>query len=149
MAYEDLYLDVNSSILKLCKDFITDNALVGFQVFDFDAHASLNDLPNNHLVGVAEYSLMENSDSYEGECMLIICTKQDDANLKILKPVVSKLFSRVKAGKEIPLVQSTNALVLGNLKLKPGSEAMPVSRTESRPLIAINISFGLALISPP
>ena len=149
MSYENLHYDVNSSLLMMCKDFITDNSLTDFDVFDFDAHASLNDLPNNHLAGVAEFSMMENGDSYDGHCTILVCTKQDDANLKILKPTVSKMFARLKTGREIQLVQSTDALVLGNLKIKSGTEALPVARTETRPLIAITVNFGLTLLSPP
>jgi len=149
MTYENLHQDVHSSLLKMCKDFITDNGLTGFQVFDFDAHASLNEIPEQHLVGVGEYALREDVDSYQGECMIIISTLQTDANLKVLRPAVSKMFARLKAGRDIQLVQSTNALSLGNLRIKEGTEAMPVARTESRPLVGINISFGLALLSPP
>lgn len=149
MSYDNIQYDVRSSLLKMCKDFITQNSLTGYEVFDFDAHAGVNDLPNNHLIGIAEYSLGEMSDTYEGECMVIICTKQDDTNLKELYPNTSKMFARLKAGRTIPVVQSDDGVVIGNLKVHSGTEAMSVARTKARPLQAINISFGLSLVLPP
>ena len=102
-----------------------------------------------HLIGIAEYSLTEFNDQYEGEAMLIISSNQDDANLVVMRPHVTKLFNLLKTGMEIPIIRSVDGYMLGNLKLKAGSSVMPVARTQSRPLQAISFSFGLALISQP
>ena len=150
MLYDNLYMDVSSSLLKFCKDYIDQNSLDDdFDVFDFDAHASLNDIPTSNLIGIAEYSLTEFNDQYEGEAMLIISSNQDDANLVVMRPHVTKLFNLLKTGMEIPIIRSVDGYMLGNLKLKAGSSVMPVARTQSRPLQAISFSFGLALISQP
>jgi hypothetical protein len=149
MTYDNIQFDINSSLLKMCTDFTTDNSLTDYETIDFDAHASINDLPNNDLIGIAEYSLMELEDMFEGSCTVMICTTQDDSYLEKLKPTVSKLFNRLRSGREIEVVNSSNGTVIGRLKIMVGTEATPVARTKSRPLQGINISFGLSLITVP
>jgi len=150
MSYENIHLNINASLLKVCKDFILSEGLsADYDVFDFDAHASLNDLPNKGLIGIAEYSLAEDSDMYSGECMIVISTMQDDLNLQKLKPLVSKMFSKWRTGQEIAAVTADNGTLIGNIKVHSGTEALSVARTQSRPLQMISVSFGLATVLSP
>ena len=149
MSYDDVQFDVGKSLIKMCNDFIVSNSLTDFQVFDFDAHASLNELPETNLIGIAEYSLTELGGYYSGSCMVIVSTKQSDSDLTVLRPVVSKMFNRVKSDSVITVVEGDTGSVLGNLKVMAGTEAMAVARTKSRPLQAMNISFGLSLSEVP
>lgn len=146
----DIYRDIHSSLLKYCKDFVAANySSTGFQIFDFDAHGSVNDLPAVPLIGVAEYALTDNVSLYEGECSIIVATQQDDYNLKLLRPVISKLFDALKANSHINVIRSSDGQIIGRLVLKEGVSVSPVARTKTRPLQAINLMFGSSFLVPP
>ena len=147
MSYENIQLDVGASLLALCKQFIIDEGLRDFQVFDFDTHTVTQDFPDTNLVGVAEYSLIEDEGLYTGHCMFIVSTLQDDMQLSTLKPTVSKLFNRLKSGSTAPVVEMATGLEIGNIKTMLGTEASAVSRTKGRPLQAINVHFGVAAVT--
>ena len=145
----DIQLNLRASLLKMCNDFIFDNTLTDFENFDFDAHAGIQDLPNTHLIGISELSLTEDKELYYGECMAMICTKQDDTNLKNLYPVNSKLFDALRADKSYPLVDSSNGQTIGRIVVKLGTTSLPVAFTKSRPLQVIAFSFGVVLNQTP
>lgn len=147
MSKENIQFDIGASLFAMCKQFMVDQGLdtEDWEVFDFDAHTVQQGFPDKHLVGIAEYSLTEQQGMYEGHCMVIICTKQDDSQLKILKPLVSKMFNRLKVTSSIPIYEEATGNTLGNLKTMDGTEASAIARTSGRPLQAVNIRFGAAI----
>lgn len=143
--YYDLIL---KSLLIFCNDFITKNNLEDFTTFDFDAHASLEELPNDNLIGIAEFELEERQELYYGSCSLLLSTLQTDYNIQLLRPTLSKLFHDLRTNMRIPIYNDTLTEEIGNIIIMEGTQAMPVSRTKTRPLSGVNINFATAVFQP-
>jgi len=147
-----IYTDVKKSILKFCKDYIENNGLASkFDVFDFDAHATINELPNKDLIGIGEFSIENNSEMYTVTCYIAVCTKADDKNLARLTPVIDGLFDLLRPGhKAMDVVRQSGNTVqtLGQLVLMESVSVLPVARTETRPIQMLAIQLGSGLIDP-
>lgn len=140
----DYYNIIFKSLVGFCYDFIKENNL-DFDSFDFDAHASLEELPQKNLIGVGEYSLQEEQELYYGSCSIFISTLQTDHNINILRPTLAKLFAELHTNRRIPIYNDDFTQEIGNIVIMNGTQAMPVARTKTRPLAGINISFATAV----
>ena len=149
MASEETYLNVRASLLRFCTQFIQDNFPNQFSTVDFDAHTSLNDLPDNNVIGISEFVFKEDTEMYEGAVNFMVMTTADDKNLQNLLPAIGKLFNVTLTTKEIEVVDREDATVLGNLIVKGGTTVSPVARNEARPLQGVFVSFGASFLTPP
>ena len=140
----DVYGDVHRSILNYCSSFLDRNVIQNFQIFDFDAHATIQELPNSDLLGVSDYAIENQQDIYVVTCMFVVCTKSDDAYLKRLRPVVAKLFSELRPSEEnlFKLIDE-NGLKQGTIKIMSDVAALPIGNTKNRPVQAIAVSFSV------
>jgi hypothetical protein len=138
----DPYNDIHRSILALCKKVLIDNSIVDFQVFDFEAHAAEQKMPDKDLIGISEYSIENQTDMYSVTCMIVVVTKSDDAGLKRLRSAIGKLFGTVKPNKRFP-VYNLGGAQLGELTVEDGVMVGPVGEAEARPVQAIAVSFGV------
>ncbi len=139
------YLGVQKSLLRVCSDFISQSNLTGFIPFDFDSHGTINQLPDNDLIGVGELSLKNDVDDFMGTCYILVSTRGDDGNLVRLRPVVSNLFSFLSPGTVLPLLDPQTGAEVGSMKITAGVSILPVARTKTRPLQMV--SFGFSLVA--
>lgn len=144
------YQDIHTSILAYCKGFLTRHSLTGFEVFDFDAHAMIKEMPNKHLIGISDYSIENQTDMYVVTCVLAVCT-YNDTNLKILYDTMGKMFAELRPGAtgERFAVVDANGIKRGYMTVMDNVMAMPVGRTDTRPFQGIAISFGVGYLELP
>lgn len=146
------YFDIHTSILAYCKGFLQRTAFAAdFQVFDFDAHAVIQELPNKHLIGISDYSIENQKDMYMVTCVIAVCTMSTDNDLDVLYQVMDGLFSELKpgaTGERFPVLDG-NGVKRGYLTVTGDVMAMPVGRTDTRPFQGIAISFGAGYLDLP
>lgn len=145
-----VYFNVQQSLLAYCKDFLTRNSISDFDVFDFDVHGVLNDLPNKDLIGIAEFGIENSQETYISTCMIVVSTKADDKDLTRLRNVIDKLFEELKPGyKGISVKNASTGNVLGNMTVMDDVGALAVARTATRPVQMIAIQLGSSFLVPP
>lgn len=142
------YIDINTSLLAYCKNAITRQGLSGFEVFDFDTHASIQALPDADLIGICDYSITNQGDDFMVTCMIMVCTKADDTYLKRLRPVIDGLFSELTPGRDNSnlKVVDPSGITRGFMKVMKDVMVTPVGASETRPIqgIAVSLSVGYA-----
>jgi len=149
---DNTFIDIKSSLLKYCKDVIAryPSIMPGWTVFDFDSHASVNEMPNTDVLGIMEYSVSNHDNHYYVTCMITVCTKSDDAQLKRLHPAMNALFGELKPGwGGIQVVNSNTGDAVGNLKVMENVTALPVGRADNRPIQMIAVELGSSFLVPP
>ena len=90
------YLDINRSLAAYCKNFLIRNNIQNFEVFDFDAHATINELPaDKNLIGISDYRIENQKDMYVVTCVIAVCTLSTDKNISILRDTIDKLYEEL------------------------------------------------------
>jgi len=144
------YENLRASLVKMCKDVISEQALENFLPFDFDTHASLNDIPDSDLLGIAEMQVTNSEGTYETTCKVVVCTKTDDTYLERLLPVVDAVFDKLRPGYGgIKIVQASDGRIIGNFKVEDQVSIFPVAVSKGRPLQVIGLRLASSLIVPP
>lgn len=148
---DGLYKVLKTSTLAYCKGFLTRNtSITNTDVFDFDSHASLQELPEKDLIGISEFSVENSGDTYYVNCIVTICTKSDDSNILRLTNIMDKMFSEIRpgaTGDKFKVVDSAGTR-LGNFTVKSPVEATPVMKSKTRPIQGIMVSLAIACASP-
>ena len=142
------YTDCYTSLLVYCKNFLARNSITGFDVFDFEVHAAKQELPDAHLIGITDYSIQNNTDMYDITVMLMVCTKADDADLKVLRATVNKLFGELVPGMQFPLLDATGT-ERGKFTVRDEVMVTSVGATKTRPVQGIAISLGAGYLQLP
>lgn len=142
-----MYLNVYASLQKYCKDFITARPSLGqFKIFDFDAQATIDELPEGgNLIGVAELSLTNNGGLHDVTCSLVVSTPAADNNLVLLRKVMDALYDELQegfGGGALKIVKADTGQAYGHMTVKSGTTLLPVARTKGRPMQVILVSLG-------
>ena len=148
MSQNNAYLDCYTSLLAYCKQFIAQNNINGFQVFDFEAHAATQELPASGLIGITDYSIQNSTDMYDITVMFMICTLSTDSNLKILRDLVSRFFAELTPGSQFPLMDKDGE-TRGYFTIKDDVMVTSVGSTKTRPIQGIAVSLGAGYLQPP
>jgi hypothetical protein len=146
----DVYNDVHRSLLAYCNRLLTREGITGFQVFDFDAHAVEEKLPDSNLIGITNYSITNGTDQYDVICMIAVATLTTDNDLEIVRSTIGKLFNDLRPGHpngKLEVIDSAGGII-GQLVVKDDVMATPVAKTDTRPFAGINVNFGLGYQSP-
>lgn len=143
--------NAQASLLKFCKDSIIGSGVnvQSFKPFNFDTHATINQLPNEDLVGIAELSLRNDQETYEITVMFVVCTGSDDTYSERLNPMIDYLFDKLKPGHQIMLVTEDTGQIVGKATIERGVTVLPIASTKGRPMQAISVVLASSLISPP
>ena len=142
------YLDCHTSLLAYCKNFLIANSIADFQVFDFESHAATQELPASHLIGITDYSIQNNTDMYDITVMFMVCTLSDDADLKVLRSVVDKLFAGLIPGSQFTLVNPAGT-AKGEFTVKDEVMATSIGATKTRPIQGLAVSLGVGYTQLP
>lgn len=138
--------NIEASILKFCNDLNTELVL-GCKVFNFDTHATVNELPQDELIGLMGLDLLNSGGLIEGSCMIAVCTLNDDTDLSKLRKAISSVFDRLQPGVQLDNVVSTTGSPIGKLTIMEPVHLMKVGSAKSRPIQMISFQFGSALHS--
>lgn len=145
------YQDINRSLLAYCNNFLIRHDIKDVDIFDFDAHAVEQELPDQDLIGIGEYSIENQTDKYHVTCMFIVCTKADDTQLKRLRNLVGSLFAELRpqnSGEPFKIVDEAG-LKRGYMTVMDNVLVGPVGSNKTRPVQAIAVAFGVGYASLP
>lgn len=142
------YMDCYTSLLAHCKNFLGRQNIAGFEVYDFDAHATAEKLPEANLVGITEYSIVNATDLYDVTVMFIVCTRADDTNLINLRDTMNKLFGEMTPGGHLDLYNKDGDVV-GKFTIKDDIMVTGVGSTKTRPMQGLAVSLGVAYQPQP
>lgn len=138
-----IYLNTKASLLKYCNDFKTRHDFA-LDVFDLDSHASVNELPAEDLIGVAEYSIENDAGLYTATCQIFVSTQADDQNLKRLSPIIDKLFDELQVDTILQIVTASEGEDYGKLKVYNSVVVFPVARNaKARPLQSLGLQVAV------
>jgi hypothetical protein len=149
------YRDLKASVFLFCNTLrnelegaglspdITTNTM---DVYNFDAHADNVVLPDRHIVGVRDFSLVDDT-TIEIECTIGLGFK-DDTNLFKLDAGISRALNKLRPGKRIPLVEADNGTQYGLLTSMSGLTVFPVDRTRVRPIQFLGVRLATDSLEP-
>lgn len=124
------YMNCCVSIAKVCKDFGDAN---GLTVYDFDAHATVSELPNADIIGPMEIEV-ENDEGMLTVMGMIGISLREDLNLFRLRPLVAKLFRDLSPNNTFGLYDAETSKKYGIMKILNGTQVLPVVRSKNRPI---------------
>lgn len=130
-----MYLqDAWSSLTVFCNDTIAELKSNGvssdLSYIDWDAHANLQELPRNDLLGPNGLAVTELEEAFQFVFILGVATHAD-ANLFRLRAIVDRLFTSVRFGRTLPLYDWKAGTVRGSMVIQTGTTIMPMSRSEN------------------
>jgi hypothetical protein len=138
----EIYGCVCSSLIKFINDFRGTND-PSATYFDWDAHASISELPIGDVMGPAGIGLAN-----EGQKTQVVfsfgLSTSDDTNLFRLRSMMSKLYGKLQPGMTVP-VYDTAGVRRSWLVVKDPVTIAPVSKSEIRSIQFISV---LALLDP-
>lgn len=146
-----VYTDIKRSILSYCNKAITRHTLTGFESFDFDTHASINELPAHDLIGISDYAVTNLGEQYSVTCMILISTMSDDAMLVRLTPAIDAIFGELQPGQINPYLDivDSNGQSRGIMKVMGPVEVTPVGASKSRPVQGVMVNFSVGYSTQP
>lgn len=144
MIFSNLVQNIEASLLKRCKEVAIEASLSGFDIFNFDAHSVINDLPDKDLIGISELSITDHGGTLFVKSMIVISTKNDDNGIKRCRNAANLLFEAFMSDIQFKAVSATTGNDFGVLTIRPGTTLLPVGSTKSRPLqiIAVELAFA-------
>jgi hypothetical protein len=149
------YMDLKASVFLFCNTFRTEleNAIIApdvttntFEVYNFDAHADNTVLPDKHLIGVRDFSLIHDQ-TIEIECMFGVGFK-DDTNLFKLDAAMDRMLKHIIPTKRLPLVDAASGVQYGLMTSLSGLTVFPVDRTKVRPIQFVGVRLGTDSLMP-
>ena len=144
----DIYENIFASLVKFTQDFIAENASISPDVdfVNWDAHASLNMLPNKDLIGFGNLGVNTDDAFHHIEVSFGVSTV-DDLNLFRHVKLISKLHSKLLPEKQIPLIAADDGRDLGVMIVVDNTDVLPVAKTETRPIQFIMVSLESTVTS--
>lgn len=142
--------DFKASLFHFCKlvsDQLAIDGVAQLEVFNFDAHADINDLPNSDVIGVAELQLENDLETQELTCMIGVSTL-NDTNLLRMDRIVDFVYANLAPGQMLQVVSANNGSPIGWMKVKRGTAVFAVSKTKVRPLQFIAVALGTDQTGP-
>jgi len=141
----NLYKNIRASLAAFVKLSLTNMVSQGVLTvapknFDFDATATIEELPQGDCLGFGGLTATNNENVIEGGAMLIASTYDDIGTLRMIA-IIDYLFDLVQPGMFMPLLDHTTGNTIGELTIVSGATITPVERTKTRPLQAISFQF--------
>lgn len=147
------YLNMHSSLLRFCKtmagEFVANNITDKCSVFDFESHASIEDLPSEDMVGLSHFSLDIDDPLITGDVMITVAVGSDDKNLQRLRPMIDHLYETFKKEKHVELVDSDTGACYGYMRLKDKMYISPVEKNTIRPVAGLGFEVVTDFLTPP
>lgn len=141
---DNMYQNFQASLFRYCKEFadeMKDKGDADLQVFKFDAHADLNKVPEQDVIGLMEYAI-ETDDGTHVVTTMIALSTINDTNILRLDRLISTLYDRLQVGATIYVYDFETNVKVGMLKVMNGTAILPVLNTETRPVKAVAVLLG-------
>lgn len=120
---------------------------VEMDIFNFEAHATVEEMPEVDLIGPMEIGVEEDEGRFYISCMLGVSTFNDQ-NLFRLDDLIDNLFDRLRPDSLVPLYNADTGSQYGVMKVMNGSAILPVARTKIRPIQAVAMTLGTDRLGP-
>ena len=145
-----LYANAWGSITKLTQNLIAEFKLVypdaPLEYFDWDSHATANELPSKDLVGPLALAITQHStDMYAVSFSIGVSTYSSDHNLFRQRYYIGKTFEKMLSGQTIDWYNAESASRVSKLVMTDGTVIAPMSKAELRPWQFVQ---GEALLLP-
>jgi hypothetical protein len=128
---------VNGLITELEAEFPQAN--IGF--IDWEAHANIQEIPEQDLIGPTSLVLMEVSPQmYDVNFSIAVSTFGTDVNLFRHRSYISTIFESLRPSKQIPVYENGTNNELGYLIFQDGTGAMPMTRSLTRPFQYVQVN---------
>lgn len=128
-----------TSLIKFCQDSITAMVTANIvpadqlQFVDFDAHAELDKLPDNDILGVANLNWHNDTHFYSVGVQIGVSTFADTNNFRH-NDIVDWLEPKLRPTCKIPLVDPTTGAETGWMVVEAGVALAPMFHTDTRSL---------------
>jgi hypothetical protein len=124
-----------SSVVAFTQDLrdrlINEGVLKAPQYVEWDAHASINDLPQTDLIGLTAFALLAEENVVQVNCSIGVATF-NEKNLFRLRKAAAIVFESLISGKTIPYLDANSGVVTNQLVIAGGTNLMPVARADVR-----------------
>lgn len=141
------YRDFQASLFKFCTQMAVDMknlSIVDAKIFKWDAHADIEVLPDQDLLGPMEFSMVGNEGTYIITSMVAMSTR-DDTNLDRLDKMLNYVHDKIQPDNTFPIVDALSGAPRGVMKFMDGVGILPVLNTRIRPVKAISFQAGTGL----
>ncbi len=134
LVYENAW----TSITMLCNEIIADlqarNTGVTIDYFDWDTHATANELPDADLVGPLAIAVVQHSvDLYAVNFSIGVSTYASDHNLFRQRNYIARIYEKMLAQETIPYWDAESVSHVSQLVMTDGSMVAPMAKAELRP----------------
>ncbi|RUU78135.1 hypothetical protein [Mesorhizobium sp. M7A.F.Ca.MR.362.00.0.0] len=147
MAYMNVWTSVaayvNQQIQMIAANGIT--PLESMQMFDWEAHANIEEAPALHLIGPASLAIDELSNGIYSATFVIGVGSFKDDGLFVHRKMVDFLFKSLKSGTRLSVFDSTTEQPYSWLKIVDGTSVAPMTKANTRALQFIQAE---ALVDP-
>lgn len=148
---EDTYMNIWASIAAYINQQIQMIAANGItpadtmMMFDWEAHANIEEAPDKHLIGPASLAVEEVSNGIYSASFVIGVGSFNDEGLFIHRSMVSYLFKSLGSGIRLPVFDHKNEAPYSWMKITDGTSVAPMSKANTRALQFIQAE---ALVDP-
>ncbi|MBN9548145.1 MAG: hypothetical protein J0H31_04480 [Alphaproteobacteria bacterium] len=115
------------------------------QMFDWEAHANIEEAPAKHLIGPASLALDEVTDGIYSATFVIGVGSFNDEGLFVHRRMVDLLFKSLKTGTRMSVFDSQTEQPYSWLKIVDGTAVAPMTKANTRALQFIQAE---ALVDP-
>jgi hypothetical protein len=123
------------SLVRWVQDKITyfnaEGILEDAVYLEWDAHASINDLPSGDVLGLKSFAIMEDDNVLAISCAIGVGTF-DETNLFRLRKSVAILFQALLKENSIDYYDMETGLVVNRMIIAGGTSITPVARADVR-----------------
>jgi hypothetical protein len=133
MLVENAWVSLVAFIQTLRDKLEADGVLNDPKYIEWDAHASIMDLPASDLIGLSAFAVSDDANVAVINCAVGVATYNEE-NLFRLRKASAILFEALRPTKVIPYLDATTGDRLGEIKLISGTSAHPVARADVRSL---------------
>lgn len=105
------------SLQKFCADKIVElnGTLSNPMIFDFEAHASAEEIPENDLIGTVGYEMAFEGKLVYYSAIIVVATASDDEGLGRLRAAMNVIVNDLVPDNRIPLYDHETVDPVGNL----------------------------------
>lgn len=146
MLLADVWASITVMVNDLIDEFKADYPAIDIQYCDWDAHATVHELPDTDLVGPMALALEEPTPEMFNITFAIgISTHSNDASLFRLRDFAGRVFERMRFGQEIVLYDAQTGAAKAKMFFADGTIMPPITKADVRPFTYCQ---GLALLEP-
>lgn len=129
--------NIRSSLIRMVANEIAaaraDNLSTDLAYLNLDEHAAVNEFPSNDVVGLWSFAVDEDPVSFTIHAAVGISTINDPGLFRHYE-LAARFFERLRGERKIEYVDADDGRIISWIVLVNGTNLMPMSRAEIRPI---------------